>query len=536
MKRLAIVAAAIAVAAVSAEAGQTEAAPAEQFLVMPFDRVTRDARIFWIGEGAAILLADDLNSLGAHAITHEERRQAFEQLQVPPVTELTDATVIRLGQLVGASQVVIGRVDLANDILSVHARSIALEAGRVQVEASEQGPLPELFAIFERVARRLAPSVKSAGEAARPHPPVAAFENYVKGLLAETPATAIGYLNTALTLHAGFDRARLALWEVFTEQGEHQRALAAVQPVASDSAWARRARFLSGLSQLRLKKYVEAFATFKALADAQPTAAVLNNLGVVQLQRPATPQAGRATYYFNRAAEADSEDPDYFFNLGYAYWFDRDPGAAIYWLREAVRRNPGDGDAHFVLGAALAMTGDTHEAAREKDLARRLASTYDAWEKRPSPDAVPTGLERVKSDIELPRARRVGATLATSEQREQRELAQFYVDRGRRLFVEERDQEAAAEIGRALFVSPYQPEAHLLLGRIHLRNGRVREAIDALKISIWSAETAEAHVVLGEAYLQAKELPAARAEGERALALAPASAAARQLLDRIEEQ
>ena len=193
MRRLAIVAATIALAAVSAEAAQAEAAPDERLLVMPFDRVTRDARIFWIGEAAAILLADDLNGLGVHAITREERTQAFERLQVPPVASLTDATVIRIGQLVGASQVVIGRVELTKDILSVHARSIALEAGRVQVEVSEQGPLPELFAIVERIARRLAPSVKSVGEAERPHPPVAAFENYVKGLLAETPATAIGY-------------------------------------------------------------------------------------------------------------------------------------------------------------------------------------------------------------------------------------------------------------------------------------------------------------------------------------------------------
>ena len=58
-------------------------------------------------------------------------------------------------------------------------------------------------------------------------------------------------------------------------------------------------------------------------------------------------------------------DGDYAFNLGYAYWLEKDSPAAIYWLREAVRRDPGDSDAHFVLSAALQQTG----AAR-----RRLAS------------------------------------------------------------------------------------------------------------------------------------------------------------------
>ena len=60
----------------------------------------------------------------------------------------------------------------------------------------------------------------------------------------------------------------------------------------------------------------------------------------------------------------------------------------------------------------------------------------------------------------------------------------------------------------------------------------MREAIDALKISLWSAETAEAHVVLGEAYLQAKDPAAARAEADRALALDPSSAEAKRLRDK----
>ena len=261
---------------------------------------------------------------------------------------------------------------------------------------------------------------------------------------------------------------------------------------------------------------------------------MLNDIGVVQLRRGASaPQAGQPAYYFNKAAELDPDDPDYFFNLGYAYWVARDTQATIYWLREAVRRNPADGDAHFVLGAALSAAGNIPEAAREKELARRLSSTYEQWEKRPPAETVPRGLERVKSDVELPHARQMATTLATAGQRDQRELARFYLDRGRRLFDQEDDREAVLELNRALYLSPYEAEAHLLLGRIHLRNGRIHEAIDALKISLWSAESPQAHVLLGEAYLQTKNPAAARAEAERALALDPASTEARRLLDKI---
>jgi tetratricopeptide (TPR) repeat protein len=529
--RLVVAAAALEIIFTAAAAAQTASS---RILVMPFENVKREASIVWVGEAAALLLADDLNALGAAAITREERREAFERLQVPAGAALTDATVIRIGQLVGASEAVMGSLQLDGETLVVHARSIALESGRIDHDIIERGPMPQMFATFGRVARQLRPEAKTSA-AAQPPPDaqLAAFERYVRGLLAETPATAINYLKTSLTAMPSFDRARLALWDVYAEQGNHAQALAAVVAVPADSMWSRRARFLSGLSYLHLSKNDDAFTVFKALADAAPTAATFNNMGVAQIRRGSSAQGGMPSSFFKRASEIDKEDSDYFFNLGYASWQARDTQATIYWLREAVRRNPTDGDAHFILGTALAAGGSAAEAARERELARRLSSAYAQWEKRPQPEAVPKGLERIKGDIELPHAQRVDVTLVAGEQRDQRELAQFYLDRGRRLFQQENDRDAVAELNRALYLSPYEAEAHVLVGRIHLRNNRVREAIDAFKIALRSSETAQAHVALGDAYLQAKQPDGARSEAERAIALDPGSHDARQLLERI---
>jgi len=86
-----------------------------------------------------------------------------------------------------------------------------------------------------------------------------------------------------------------------------------------------------------------------------------------------------------------------------------------------------------------------------------------------------------------------------------------------------------------VFLSPYDAEAHLLVGRIHLRAGRPREAVDALKISIWSRDTAAAHVALADAYLRLKDVPGGRAELQKALALDPNSADAKALQERIDK-
>jgi Tfp pilus assembly protein PilF len=253
---------------------------------------------------------------------------------------------------------------------------------------------------------------------------------------------------------------------------------------------------------------------------------VLNALGVVQLRRGAPAQTGRPAYYFNQAAQANRADPDYFFNLGYAYWIDKDPPAAMYWLREAVRLDPADGDAHLVLAAALQQSGHHAEAARERELAVRLSGSRDAA------GEVPPGLERLKEFLDRPTSR-VNASLASADQRDQAELAVHHLDAGRRAFGREADREAEQELRRALYLSPYLAEAHLLLGRVYLRGGRPADAIQAFRIALWSEETVEGHVRLAEAYVAAQDLPAAREEVARALRLDPNSADALALRVKI---
>jgi Flp pilus assembly protein TadD len=301
--------------------------------------------------------------------------------------------------------------------------------------------------------------------------------------------------------------------------------------VADGSAYARRGRFLSGVSLIALKQYDEAFTVFKTLQDAAPDPAILNNLGVIQLRRQASPDSGKPTYYFTKAAEAEPDDPDLLFNLGYAYAVDKDPQGAIYWLREALRRNPADGDAHTVLAFALDAAGSTVEATRERELAAQLSPRASENKREP----LPRGLERERHDLEAIRGQGIDQAIATTTQRDQRELAQFHLERGRRLFEAEQDREAMTELRRAVFLSPYEADAHLLIGRIHLRAGRPREAIDALKISIWSRDTAAAQVALGDAYLRLKDAAEARAHAQKALALDPASAEAKALLERIDK-
>lgn len=543
---MALVAAVACTLSGASSTAQAQETTAERILVLPFENSEREPRLIWLGEAAAILVADELNARGLAAIRRVDRVQAYEQLNLPHGASLSRATVIKVGHILGASEVIGGSYRLDGDDLVVEAHSIRIDVGRLQPHVEGRGPLRELFSVFEGLAASLAGGVpRHAGNPG--HPPLAAFESYVKGLMAESTAARVSFFEMAIREHPAFDRARLALWEVRREQSDHAAALEAVAPVKGETPAARRAQLRAGVSLLEMQQYAEAAETFSQLLDPAiledtrpaplPFAAVLNNLGIVQLRRGATATAGSATYYLTRAADADPGEPDYQFNLGYAYALDRNFEAAVYWLREALRRDVTDPDAHYLLAIALHALGNEVEAVRERDLARQLSARYEALDAASAPRLpdLPAAPERIRTDLGSPRAAGVGHAIVMSVQREQQDAAAFHLERGRELFDNEQDREAMAELRRAVFLSPYAAAAHVLIGRIHLRAGRPADAVEALKIAIWSEETAEARVALARAYLLGRNTTRARGELERALVLDPELEEASRLLQTIDD-
>ena len=189
-----------------------------------------------------------------------------------------------------------------------------------------------------------------------------------------------------------------------------------------------------------------------------------------------------------------------------------------------------------MLGVALQAAGAAAESARELGLARQLSSKYAEWEKKPAgADPVPKALERPSQDIETMHGPQLDAAQLTSAQREQQQLSAFHLERGRRFYESEHDRDALIELRKAIYLSPYAAEPHLLLGRVLLRTGQTKDAVDALRIAVWSQDSATGRLALAEALLQSEDKAGARAEATRALALDPNLAEAKALLARIDK-
>jgi Tfp pilus assembly protein PilF len=514
-------------------------APSARVLVMPF-AVEVEARAaggpsasLWVGEAARLLLLDDFDRLGVPAVSRDESNVAFDRLQLPMSPTLTRATMIRVGELVGASAIVYGDVRLG-DQLTVRTRLLRLGSGTAVPDVTETGALSDIYALFDRTAADL---VKTAGPlaqpAARTEPamPLPVFETYVKGLVAPTPAAQQKLLESALKQAPHDARLLVALWSVYSAQGQNEKALSVANGVAKDSTLSRKARFLTALSLIEMNRLDGATEQLTALDREKPSPVLQNALGIVELRR--TPPASVAAVpYFSRAVSAEPSNTDYLFNLGYAKALAQDPAGAVNELREAVRFDAANGDAHLVMSAVLASAGKTVEAQRELDLAKQLGTRPDSSLLSVS-TRIPPGLERLRTDLDMPPASRVDVALANPAQRDQQETAAFHLEQGRSFFNAQRDREATSELRRAIYLAPYEDLPHVLLGKIYQRGGRLNEAIDEFKVAIWCRDSAEARVALASALLDSGDKDAARREVDRALTLDPNSADAKALLKKI---
>jgi len=520
-----------------AGAEQTPVAP--RVLVMPFT-VTVEAgapggagTALWLGEAASILLSEQLTSSGNPALTRDERLVVFSKLNLPMSASLTRATMIRVGEIIGASDIVIGDVRLS-DRLHVRARVVRLATGQEMPTVSDEGDLGAIVDLFARVASKVgaltgrAPAPRAGAGA--PALPLEVFENYVKGLVATTPAAQQRFLELARRQVSNDPSILLALWNVYTAQSAHDKALAVASAVSDASPRAPEARLAMGLSLIALRRFDGAYKTLTALDGSAPRAAVANALGVVQLRRgavpPGTPSAASC---FRRAVDAAPEDTQFLFNLGYAQALAGNSAEALTWLREVVRFDSADTDAHIVMSAVLSATGRSVEAQRELDLARLLDSESAS---RVTTGRVPPGLERILNVLTAFPAG-LSAAIANPAQRDQRETALFHLSTARTFISQQRDRDATNELRRAIYLAPYEDEPHLLLGQVYGRSGQLTQAIDEFTVAIWCRETAAARIALAGALLERGDRASARREAQRALVLAPESTEAQALLARI---
>jgi tetratricopeptide (TPR) repeat protein len=361
----------------------------DNFLILPFFNLSASPNLDWVGESISETIADALASKGIIALDREHRQEAYRRLTLKPYAQLTKATVIRVGEVLDADQVVFGSFELTGaDPNSKSRGTLRLAAQIIHVRKATRGPEYTEIGALEDLARlqthiawqtlqlvlgKEAPSEEEFRRS-RPVLRIDAIESYIRGLLAADEEQKIKLFSQAVRVEPRYSQAAFQLGRLHYKKKSYKIALDYLQKVAPIDVHSRAALFMIGLCRYHLRDFPGAEQAFQSVAESVPLNEVLNNLGAAQSRRNSAP----AIENFRKALEGDSTDPDYHFNVGYALFRQGELAAAAERFRAVLDRDPDDAEAITMLGRCLQKQKSARPGSNEvqSEGLERLKETY----------------------------------------------------------------------------------------------------------------------------------------------------------------
>jgi tetratricopeptide (TPR) repeat protein len=366
---------------------------AENILVLPFFNLSGDSNLEWIGESLSETIREALASEGVIAVSRDDRQEGYRRLSLRPNTQLTRATVLRLGEFLDADQVIYGQFTFAppegdqqrvKGTLRISAQVLDLKKASRGPAWTEIGSLEDLARLQTHLAwQAMHHTTKKTAvteeefRSKRPAIRVEAIENHVRGLLAPAPEQKLKLFTQAVRLDPRYSQASFELGRLYWERKNYRMAADQLKSVAAWDIRYREANFLLGLCRYHLREFAAAEQAFRSVVESVPLNEVWNNLAAAQ-SRLNSPEA---LANFTRALEGDPADPDYHFNVGYALLRQGDFEAAAERFRAVLERNPADAEATSMLGRALRPDPGQKSPIARSEGVERLKLNYEesAW-------------------------------------------------------------------------------------------------------------------------------------------------------------
>jgi tetratricopeptide (TPR) repeat protein len=506
-------------------------------LALPFDNRTNQANLDWIGEAVSEVLNQRLGASGFDIISRDDRQYALEHLGLPRNFEPSRATAIRLAQTLDADDIIVGFYTLQNNTLHVSAQLLDVNALHLSQPLLEDGPLDHMLDVLNSLAWQVArgldakfPLPESSFQAASANLRLNGFENYIRGIVEAEPAERIRHLKIAVAENPTYSPAWLALGMTYFSEQQFDASAAALGHLRKTDRAALEAEFYRGLAFFYTGHYDEAEEAFAFVAAQLPLPEVVNDQGVAASRRG---HDGGAL--FQEAINGDPQDPDYQFNLAIALARRGDTGNALSAIAQALKLRPQDAEAINLENmlrqpnSPIASPTPTRPATVVQASEQR-----DAGAGNNQQDHRSLPLERIKRSYNDASFRQAASEMEEMEAQhltslppEQQSAAlaksgNTYLGRGLML-------EAEREFQLALAANPNDAEAHAGLAEVRRRNGDNALARAEAETAIKLRPNAAAWLTLARLDRTEHQLPAAREDVSRALAIEPANSDARGL-------
>src|SRR5580704_10848689 len=332
------------------------------YLVFPFERVSTTPRLEWISEGLEELTIQRLSAAHQQVYSHAGRLSEMDLYGMPGLATLSRATMLRFAQEMDADFVVFGSFTSDGKNLTIEARILRVNPVELLPTVRVNGPLESLLDLHARLTwlllgttdRNYPLSLAEFSKLLRPLNPTA-FEQYIRGLIANEDETRIRDLKEAARLEPDWPEPAYALGELYFVRSDCNSALPWFSRVPITHDRSAEALFSIGVCRLRLAQPDKAEELFSALQDGlrrnmvsgADVPEILNNLALARARQGNVAAAQTA---LARAADIDPSQDDYPFNLGLLYLGQNEYALAAAQFREAIHREPDNPeDAAFLI-------------------------------------------------------------------------------------------------------------------------------------------------------------------------------------------
>jgi tetratricopeptide (TPR) repeat protein len=525
------------------------------FLVFPFENVGASARLDWIGEGLEELTIQRLSEAGQQVYSHAGRLNEMDRYGLPSSAKLSRATMLHIGQEMDADYVVFGEYTSDGKTITVRARIMRVNPVALLPAIEESDSLASLMGLHTKLTWKLLGSCDhgyplNLAEFSRLQQPLglAAFEQYIRGLLANDDETRLRDLKEAARLEPGWPEPAFAIGEVYFQKNDCSAALPWYAKVPTTNARKVEASFATGVCRLRLGQPDKAEEVFNVLEEdlhrnlvtGADLPEILNNLAIARARQNNLPPALTA---LGRARDIDPDEDDYPFNLGLLALQQKDLATAETHFREAVQREADNPEDLAFLIYTLDKLGKKPEASAEREAATEafgekglplLKFDSNAGDSFTKYQRIKGQLDvtSLRLELEGPQTQQVAGTTDPSALTNS---AVAHIRLGRQESRAGRLDAAEKEFQTALVAEPRNASAHRELADIYRRRGKLDEAAHELQLSLAERDSAAVRTTLARIYLEQKKYDLARSEVEKAIKLAPNYPEAKELLEHLEK-
>lgn len=508
----------VAVCLFVAASAWAQASGSRSVLVLPFDNLSHQPGLAWIGEAFPEVLGQRLKN-SFYVINRDDRQYAFDRMGIPVNLHASRATLYRIAAELDADYIVLGGYSYDGDRFTAKAELLDMKELKLSDAIVESGELDNLIGIQTALAwdvlQKIDPSASGSREQfvhAAPAIRLTAFENFIRGVVSLASADRIRYLKAALAIDGSYSQATMLLAKTYYAGRDWTQAAQWFAKVPDNDELTGEANFYLGLTEYQLGHFDRAATAFEKTAERVPLTEVINNAGVAESRRGHR----SALEYFQKAVAADPADADYHFNYALTLYRRGEVVAAQRQLREALARNPNDSEARQLL-----------EAINAGAIAAALPTTPGAPAAVPHPVNLP--LPRLKRNYDESSYRQLALQLqnaidASIRKAKPSQQVEMHMERAREFLAKGATDEAANQFREALKNDPRSAAASAGLAHALLLSGKANEARQQAQASLLLEPTAEAYVVLARLDMKEHLSSSARGNLQKAQALDPSDA------------